>query len=112
MACAFAATPARPTQAPNANSSDARAATLGSEASSYPQCSSPASFASFVAPIEQTAKLCGLEWEAPFIVFDADRIDDATLAEHAARFRARVEQFAAAPAERDRAAAVRTEIAS
>src|SRR6185436_9297105 len=52
------------------------ATTVGSEESSYPACSNLASLSRFVAPIEQTAKLCGLEWEAPFVVFDADRIAD------------------------------------
>ena len=41
-------------------------------------------FATFVPPIEQTARYCGMQWEPPYIVYGANSIDDEGLAEHAA----------------------------
>ena len=37
-------------------------------------------FASFVPPIEQTARFCGMRWEAPHVVLEADDVDEARLA--------------------------------
>jgi glutathione-regulated potassium-efflux system ancillary protein KefF len=45
-------------------------------------------FESFVPPLEQTARFCGMRWEAPLIVHGARRISDAALAERASEFRA------------------------
>ena len=38
-------------------------------------------FASFMAPIEQTARFCGMRWEPPHVVLDADDVDEARLAQ-------------------------------
>jgi glutathione-regulated potassium-efflux system ancillary protein KefF len=81
------------------------ATTLGGDASTYAACGSPSTFCNYIAPLEQSARLCGLEWEEPFVVFDADRIADDALADEAARFRARVERFVLAPEPRERAVA-------
>ena len=37
-------------------------------------------FTSYVPPIEQTARFCGMHWEPPFVVHGADDLDDAHLA--------------------------------
>jgi glutathione-regulated potassium-efflux system ancillary protein KefF len=37
----------------------------------------------YAAPIEQTAKFCGMRWETPHIVTRAPALDDAELAAHA-----------------------------
>jgi len=37
-------------------------------------------FASFAPPIEQTARFCGMRWEEPHVVLDADDVDAARLA--------------------------------
>jgi glutathione-regulated potassium-efflux system ancillary protein KefF len=67
--------------------------TVGGDEASYEGCSNQAAFADFVAPLEHSARSCRLEWEQPFVVFDADRIGDDALQEHATRLRARLESF-------------------
>lgn len=52
-------------------------------------------FADFVAPVEQAARFCGMNWLEPFVVHGAHRIDDAALARSAAAFRARIEAWRA-----------------
>lgn len=52
-------------------------------------------FAEFVAPIEQTARYCGMTWLPPHIVHGAHAIDAAALAAEAAALRARLVAFAA-----------------
>ncbi|MBC7624708.1 MAG: glutathione-regulated potassium-efflux system oxidoreductase KefF [Aeromicrobium sp.] len=47
-------------------------------------------FDAFVAPVEQTAKFCGMRWLAPLHFYGAHVISDAELASHAALFRARL----------------------
>lgn len=44
-------------------------------------------FADFVAPVEQTARFCGMRWLEPFAVHGAHEVDDASIAASAARFR-------------------------
>jgi glutathione-regulated potassium-efflux system ancillary protein KefF len=44
----------------------------------------------FQPPIEQTARFCGMRWEAPFPVLGAHRLDDAQLRERARAYRARL----------------------
>lgn len=56
-------------------------------------------FADFVAPLEQTARFCGMNWLAPFVVHGAHRIPDEALAAAATRLRAQLETWrAGAPA--------------
>lgn len=52
-------------------------------------------FADFVAPIEQTARFCGMEWQAPFIVHGAHQLDAAQREATAASLAQRVEQMIA-----------------
>ncbi len=47
-------------------------------------------FSSYAAPIEQTARFCGMRWEAPHVVLDADDVDDARLAQLAIDLRNRL----------------------
>jgi glutathione-regulated potassium-efflux system ancillary protein KefF len=53
-------------------------------------------FAAFVAPLEQTARFCGMEWLPPHVVQDAHGLTDADLAEAGQRFRAALIAAAAA----------------
>ena len=52
-------------------------------------------FSSFTTATEQTARFCGMRWEAPHIVYDADEMDARRLAEHAAALAARLQTYAA-----------------
>ena len=47
-------------------------------------------FADFVAPLEMTARYCGMRWLEPFVVHDPDGLDDATLRARAAALRERL----------------------
>ncbi|HVN34269.1 MAG TPA: NAD(P)H-dependent oxidoreductase [Casimicrobiaceae bacterium] len=38
-------------------------------------------FASFVPPIEQTARFCGMRWEPPHVVLEADDVDATRLSD-------------------------------
>jgi len=84
--------------------------TVGSERETYADGrANLRPFASYVDPIEQTARFCGLNWEEPFVVFGALSISDAELARKAAGLRARLEAFGLArdwraPAEAEGAA--------
>ena len=51
-------------------------------------------FPCYTDPLEQTARFCGMQWEAPFVVFDARVITDDTLQAEATRFRRRLEAYA------------------
>jgi glutathione-regulated potassium-efflux system ancillary protein KefF len=44
-------------------------------------------FASFVAPVEQTARFCGMHWQPPFVVHGAHRLGDEPLRAAATRYR-------------------------
>lgn len=44
----------------------------------------------FLRPLEQTAHLCGMEWETPFVVHGASVKDDVALKAEAERYKARV----------------------
>jgi glutathione-regulated potassium-efflux system ancillary protein KefF len=50
-------------------------------------------FADFVAPVEQTARYCGMHWLAPHVVHGAAEIPDAVLAASAADLRRRLESW-------------------
>lgn len=52
-------------------------------------------FADFVAPVEQTARFCGMNWLEPFAVHGAHLVDDGALAASAERFRERLESWRA-----------------
>lgn len=48
---------------------------------------------SFIPPIAQTARFCGMEFQPPFIVHGAGRLGDQTLAGAAARYRERLSEL-------------------
>lgn len=48
------------------------------------------SFTDFAAPIEQTARFCGMHWLEPFTLHGAHVVSDAELAQAAAAFRQRL----------------------
>ena len=52
-------------------------------------------FQSYVDPVEQTARFCGMEWEAPLVTFDSRVIQPPELAAQAARLRERLLAFVA-----------------
>ena len=51
-------------------------------------------FPCYTEPLEQTARLCGMDWQEPLVVFDSRAIDDTVLQDHAARFRQRLQELA------------------
>jgi glutathione-regulated potassium-efflux system ancillary protein KefF len=73
------------------------APTVGGAAATYaPGQLNLKPFPSYVDPVEQTARFCGMEWEEPVIVFDSRAIHQTDLAQQAARFRERLQNFALA----------------
>jgi glutathione-regulated potassium-efflux system ancillary protein KefF len=69
--------------------------TGGGEADYAPDGPHERPFESFVAPIEQTARFCGMSFLPPLVVRGAHRIDDAALAATARGYRARLEALLA-----------------
>jgi glutathione-regulated potassium-efflux system ancillary protein KefF len=59
-------------------------------------------FADFVAPMEQTARYCAMNWLPPHVVYDAPGISAEALAASAAAFRARLEAWRQARAQEAR----------
>jgi glutathione-regulated potassium-efflux system ancillary protein KefF len=55
-------------------------------------------FADYLAPFEQTAALCGMDWIAPHILHAAHEVDAATVDAHVAAFSARLQRLADATA--------------
>ena len=53
----------------------------------------------YLRPLEQTAYLCGMVWETPFVVHGAAIKDDEELKDEALRYRARVASLMTAPAD-------------
>ncbi|MDB4988958.1 MAG: Glutathione-regulated potassium-efflux system ancillary protein KefF [Myxococcaceae bacterium] len=51
-------------------------------------------FADFVAPIEQTARFCGMHWATPLVLYGAHRIGRDILHEHAQRYREQLVRLA------------------
>jgi glutathione-regulated potassium-efflux system ancillary protein KefF len=61
-------------------------------------------FESFVAPMQQTAKFCGMLWEGPLVVLGAHGIDREALDDACRRYRDRLSSLLALPSRRaDRA---------
>ena len=72
------------------------AVTTGGDAAAFsPEGRHRRPFADFVAPVEQTARFCGMNWLAPFVVHGAHLVADEALATAAADFRARLEAWRA-----------------
>jgi glutathione-regulated potassium-efflux system ancillary protein KefF len=66
--------------------------TTGGDTSSFsPRGSHGHPFEQFVTPIEQTARFCGMRWEAPLIVHGSHRIDVSQLRAAAGQFRERLQ---------------------
>jgi glutathione-regulated potassium-efflux system ancillary protein KefF len=55
--------------------------------------------ADFLPPLEQTARFCGMQWEAPFALLGAHRLDSKRLEAHAVAYRERLLALAGAAAE-------------
>ena len=55
-------------------------------------------FDAFVPPIEETARFCGMQWQAPIVVHGAHRIGDEALASHARDYRLRLDELSTATA--------------
>lgn len=53
----------------------------------------------YLRPLEQTAYLCGMVWETPFVVHSAAIKDDEELKAEALRYRARIASLLTAPAD-------------
>jgi glutathione-regulated potassium-efflux system ancillary protein KefF len=51
------------------------------------------SMSTFLLPIEQTAKLCGLRWHAPYIVYGARQLDQQSADAHATFYRDRLTNY-------------------
>lgn len=51
----------------------------GGEAAFTPSGLHEHPFASFAPPIEETARFCGMRWETPYVVLDADDVDEPRL---------------------------------
>jgi putative NADPH-quinone reductase len=63
-------------------------------------------FSDFLAPFEQTAALCGMEWQAPLVLHGAARNEAAPIEEQAGEFRRRLAAYAGvAPADGGRSGA-------
>lgn len=65
----------------------------GDERAYSPQGMHEQPFANFAPPIEETARFCGMVWEAPFIVHGAHIIEDTALAEVGGRLAQRLEKW-------------------
>jgi glutathione-regulated potassium-efflux system ancillary protein KefF len=53
-------------------------------------------FGDFLAPFEQTAALCGMDWIAPLVMHGAAQADEAAVDAHVAEFTRRLHGYAAA----------------
>jgi glutathione-regulated potassium-efflux system ancillary protein KefF len=70
--------------------------TAGGDAETYtPSGLHAHPFPSFVPPIEQTARFCGMHWEAPHVVHGADDLDEAELSRQAAALAQRISRWGA-----------------
>lgn len=50
-------------------------------------------FASFVHPIEQTARFCGMSWQPPIVVHGAHDLSKEEMTAHCTRYRERLEEL-------------------
>jgi glutathione-regulated potassium-efflux system ancillary protein KefF len=55
-------------------------------------------FDHFIAPVEETARYCGLHWQPPIVVHGAHLIEKETLAEHGQQLLQRLQEWAASQA--------------
>lgn len=54
-------------------------------------------FANFIAPVEQTARFCGMRWQAPMVVHGAHTVSDQALQAMAQALRTRLHDLRHAP---------------
>jgi len=54
-------------------------------------------FTAYVPVIEQTARFCGMRWEAPEVIYDAGSMDAARTAQHVATLLRRLQPWQAQP---------------
>lgn len=74
-------------------------ATTGGAAEDYaPGARHGRPFADYLAPFEQTAALCGMQWMEPLILHAAHTVDAATVDAHISHFGELLQALAAAPA--------------
>ena len=67
------------------------AVTTGGAADAYrPDGVHGRDFADFLPPYEQTARLCGMQWQAPLVLHGAHHASDADVAAHVRRFIERI----------------------
>ena len=52
-------------------------------------------FASYVPPVQQTARFCGMVWEEPIVLHGAHHVSQGELDAHSARYRDRLQALAA-----------------
>jgi len=69
--------------------------TGGREASYGPEGGNRYTVEQFLAPIEQTARLCGMEWRSPFVVHGTHGMTPQEAERHAERYRSTVEALRA-----------------
>jgi glutathione-regulated potassium-efflux system ancillary protein KefF len=68
--------------------------TTGGEPSAFrPEGMHGHPFASFTPAVEQTARFCGMDWEAPLSLHGAHRVPDTELARAASEYRARIHRL-------------------
>ena len=70
-------------------------ATGGDEFAYSPDGMHQRPFVDFIAPIEQTARFCGMSWEEPFIVHGAFQLDESERKANCRALALRIEQLAA-----------------
>ena len=71
------------------------ALSTGSPASDYaPGRRHGRPLADFLAPLEQTARVCGMDWLEPIVLYDAHAVDSGAVDDHVARFAAGLQQLA------------------
>lgn len=71
------------------------AVTTGAAAAAYtPDGMHQHEFADFLPPYEQTARLCGMRWQAPLVLHGAHHASDADVAAHVDAFTRRLAGFA------------------
>ena len=69
-------------------------ATTGADAAAYqPEERHGYPFEEFLPPYRQTARLCGMHWHPPYLLHAARDVSAATLAQHAADYRAMLDQY-------------------
>jgi putative NADPH-quinone reductase len=59
-------------------------------------------FADFLAPFEQTAALCGMDWIAPLVMHGAAQAGEAAVEAHVAEFTRRLQAYAGSAAAQPR----------